>query len=139
MTEKMRKFLNKIGLIPREEIFYIGGADVLPAPLKGQEENDALAALDDIGHIARSVQMVNEGRRRYEEFFTARGLEYVPSHTNFILVNVGNGVEVFRKALARGVIMRPMAAYGLTAYIRITIGNERENTRCLEVLEAILD
>ena len=98
----------------------------------------ALAALDDTGHIARSVQMVNEGRRRYEEFFTARGLEYVPSHTNFILVNVGNGVEVFRKALARGVIMRPMAAYGLTAYIRITIGNERENTRCLEVLSQVL-
>ena len=98
----------------------------------------ALAALDDSEHIARSVEMVNSGRRQYVDFFESRGLEYVPSHTNFILVNVGNGVEVFRKALAQGVIMRPMAAYGLTEYIRITIGNEQENTRCLEVLSDIL-
>lgn len=98
----------------------------------------ALAALDDREHIARSVQMVNEGRAAYVEFFERKGLEYVPSHTNFILVNVGNGVEVFRKALAQGVIMRPMAAYGLAEYIRITIGNAEENARCIEVLDSVL-
>jgi histidinol-phosphate aminotransferase len=65
-------------------------------------------------------------------------LEYVLSHTNFILVDVGDGVDVFRKALAQGVIMRPMAAYGLKRHIRITIGNERENARCIEVLKQIL-
>ena len=98
----------------------------------------ALAALDDKVHIARSVQMVSEGRQAYVQFFEEKGLEYVPSHTNFILVNVGNGVEVFRKALAKGVIMRPMAAYGLTEYIRITIGNAQENARCIEVLRELL-
>lgn len=98
----------------------------------------ALAALDDKEHIARSVQMVSEGRQAYVQFFEEKGLEYVPSHTNFILVNVGNGVEVFRKALAKGVIMRPMAAYGLTEYIRITIGNAQENARCIEVLRELL-
>ncbi|MBO5684658.1 MAG: histidinol-phosphate transaminase [Akkermansia sp.] len=98
----------------------------------------ALAALDDKKHIARSVNMVNQGRQAYVQFFEEKGLEYVPSHTNFILVNVGNGVEVFRKALSRGVIMRPMAAYGLTEYIRITIGNAQENARCIEVLSELL-
>lgn len=98
----------------------------------------ALAALDDKEHIARSVDMVNQGRARFVRFFEQKGLEYVPSHTNFILVNVGDGVSVFRKALALGVIMRPMAAYGLSEYIRITIGNARENDRCIEVLNEIL-
>lgn len=98
----------------------------------------ALAALDDKEHIARSVQMVSKGRQAYVQFFEEKGLEYVPSHTNFILVNVGNGVEVFRKALAKGVIMRPMAAYGLSEYIRITIGNAQENARCIEVLRELL-
>lgn len=98
----------------------------------------ALAALDDKEHIARSVQMVNQGRQMFARFFEQMGVEFVPSHTNFILANVGNGVEVFRKALAQGVIMRPMAAYGLDAYIRITIGNALENTRCIEVLTNIL-
>ena len=46
MMLEMRKFLNRIGLLPMKEIFYIGGADVLPPPLKGQEETDALAALE---------------------------------------------------------------------------------------------
>lgn len=98
----------------------------------------ALAALDDREHIDRSVQMVNEGRRLFESYFEEKGLEFVPSHTNFILVNVGNGVAVFRKALEQGVIMRPMAAYGLSEYIRITIGADWENKRCLEVLNNIL-
>ena len=98
----------------------------------------ALAALDDHEHIVHSVAMVNRGRRQYEEFFESKGLEYVPSHTNFILVDVGDGVDVFRKALAKGVIMRPMAAYGLKRHIRITIGNERENARCIQVLNEIL-
>ena len=98
----------------------------------------ALAALDDKEHIARSVAMVAEGRKLYAGFFEQMGLEYVPSHTNFILVNVGNGVNVFKKALAQGVIMRPMAAYGLHEYIRITIGNAQENARCIEVLNKIL-
>ncbi len=98
----------------------------------------ALAALDDTEHIARSVDMVNKGRQQYVQFFEELGLEYVPSHTNFILVNVGDGVSVFRRALAQGVIMRPMAAYNLHEYIRITIGNPHENARCIEVLRSIL-
>ncbi len=46
MTGKIRKFLDRIGLLPTEEIYYIGGTDVLPPPLKGQEETDALTALE---------------------------------------------------------------------------------------------
>jgi RNA polymerase sporulation-specific sigma factor len=46
MMGKFREFLNRIGLLSTQEIFYIGGADVLPPPLKGQEESDALAALE---------------------------------------------------------------------------------------------
>ena len=37
--------LEKLGLIPERGVFYIGGADVLPPPLKGQAEEDALEAL----------------------------------------------------------------------------------------------
>lgn len=98
----------------------------------------ALAALDDKAHIDRAVQMVQQGRLMYEKFFDELKLEYVPSHTNFILVNVGDGIDVFRKALAEGVILRPMAAYNLPEFVRITIGNERENVRCIEVLRQIL-
>ncbi len=102
-------------------------------------QEGALAALDDREHIERSVQMVREGRRQYEEAFRAWGIEYVPSHTNFILARVGKGREVFDKALAQGVILRHMDGYGLPEHLRITIGTKAENERCLEVLGGILD
>lgn len=46
MKGKIMDFLVWIGLIPKQEIFYIGGSDILPAPLKGQEEQDALELLE---------------------------------------------------------------------------------------------
>lgn len=98
----------------------------------------ALAALDDAEHIAKSVAMVNAGKQQYYAAFRSWGIDYIPSHGNFILVRTGKGREVFDKALAKGVILRQMDGYGLPDFIRITVGTERENARCLEVLKEIL-
>ena len=46
MMEKIRRFLAQIGLLGKQGIYYIGGSDVLPAPLKGKEEQDALTLLE---------------------------------------------------------------------------------------------
>lgn len=43
---KLANFLKRIGLLPNEGIFYIGGSDILPPPLKGQQEADTLEALE---------------------------------------------------------------------------------------------
>ncbi len=45
MSEKLLAFLVKIGLIPGGELYYIGGCDVLPPPLKGVQEQTALEAM----------------------------------------------------------------------------------------------
>ena len=42
----IRELLRKLGLIRESSIFYIGGSDVLPSPLKGEEEQQALEALE---------------------------------------------------------------------------------------------
>lgn len=39
-------FLTWLGLIPGNSIYYIGGSDVLPAPLKGQDEQETLEAAE---------------------------------------------------------------------------------------------
>lgn len=98
----------------------------------------ALAALDDSEHIAKSVAMVNAGKEQYYAAFRRWGIDYIPSHGNFILVKTGKGREVFNKALSKGVILRQMDGYGLPDFIRITVGTEHENTRCLDVLKEIL-
>ena len=46
MIGKVMDLLTWIGILPERGIFYIGGSDILPAPLKGQEEQDALAELE---------------------------------------------------------------------------------------------
>ncbi len=55
MMDKLRIFLVKVGLLPREEIFYIGGCDVLPPPLKGQDEQEALERLEQGNEGAKQL------------------------------------------------------------------------------------
>lgn len=62
MMERFRKLLDWLGLLPDEEIYYIGGTDVLPPPLKGQEEQDALEALEQ-GDEAAKQRLIEHNLR----------------------------------------------------------------------------
>ena len=46
MMDRIIMMLERIGLIKPEPVYYIGGSDILPPPLKGQEELEALEALE---------------------------------------------------------------------------------------------
>ena len=98
----------------------------------------AIAALTDTEHVASTRRINLEGMAFYEAAFRARGLEFVPSHANFLLVHSGNGDRVFHDMLQQGVIVRTMTSYQLPDWIRISIGTPAQNTRCLEVLDAVL-
>lgn len=100
-------------------------------------QSATVAALDDKEHLAASVKMVNDGKKQFYAAFDSWGIPYIPSHGNFILVKTGNGREVFNACLSKGVILRHMDGYGLPEYIRITVGNQTENARCLEVLKEV--
>ena len=72
MMEKLWAFLIKIGLVHVSEIYYISGGDILPAPLKGQEEADALEALEQGSEEAKqkliehNLRLVVYIARRFE-------------------------------------------------------------------------
>ena len=72
MTKRLRAFLEKIGLITPQTVYYIGGADVLPPPLKGAEEQSALEALERGDEeakqrlIERNLRLVVFIARRFE-------------------------------------------------------------------------
>ena len=57
---------------------------------------------------------------------------------NFILVEVGNGRDVYQKLMREGIIVRPMDGYGLPGHIRITIGTKQENKKCIRAIEKVL-
>ncbi|MCP5535052.1 MAG: histidinol-phosphate transaminase [Akkermansiaceae bacterium] len=98
----------------------------------------ALAAMDDADHVANTLETNNQGLKFYEKAFTERGLEYVPSVANFILVKVGDGDALFKNMLKKGVIVRAMSGYKLPDWVRISIGTQPENERCIEVLDEAL-
>ena len=97
----------------------------------------ALAALDDADHIEKTKAVNREGLAFYEAAFKERGMRYVPSFANFILVEVGEGDRVFKDMLKQGVIVRAMSGYKLPSWVRISIGTAHENQRALEVLDAV--
>jgi histidinol-phosphate aminotransferase len=98
----------------------------------------ALAALEDAEHMRKTRENNALGLRFLSEGFARLGLEYVPSAANFILVRVGDGQSVFDQLQKRGVIVRPMGAYELPEWIRITVGTPSQNQRCLDALAQIL-
>jgi len=99
----------------------------------------AVAALADQDHIERSRALNAQELRRLERAFGSMGLSYLPSAGNFICVNVrGSGQAVFEDLLREGVIVRPVANYGLQDFLRITIGLEQENDFLLAVMGRVL-
>ena len=70
MMELVKGFLEWVGILPKQEIYYIGGSDVLPAPLKGQEEEQALQALEEGNEGA--TQLLIEHNLRLVVFISRR-------------------------------------------------------------------
>ena len=96
----------------------------------------ALAALADTSYVDESRALNRAGMKQLEEGVRALGLRFVPSHANFLLVHVGDAAKVNQRLLAQGVIVRPVANYGLPAYLRVTVGLPAENRRFLDALAA---
>lgn len=99
----------------------------------------AVAALGDGTFLQRTRQVVLKGKYYLYQHLREMGIQYVPSVTNFILIDVGRDcMDVFLKMLKQGVIVRDMQQYGLKNFIRVTIGTRAENARFIEALKRVL-
>jgi histidinol-phosphate aminotransferase len=94
----------------------------------------AAAALDDAEFVRRGFELNLSGMRRMTQGLTQLGLSYIPSFGNFVSFRTKDAQGVFQRLLERGVIVRPVASYGMPDYLRVTIGLESENERFLEAL-----
>ncbi|MFH0342804.1 MAG: aminotransferase class I/II-fold pyridoxal phosphate-dependent enzyme, partial [Chromatiales bacterium] len=100
----------------------------------------AEAALADEEHVAASVAVNTAGLARLTRACEALGLGYIPSAANFLCIELGpRARDLYEALLRRGVIVRPIANYGLPNHLRITIGTERENTRFIDALKTVLN
>lgn len=98
----------------------------------------AEAALDDDAHLQGSLERNAGQRRMLADALRQRGWFVHPSQTNFLLVEFGAHTPSIEAALlVQGVVVRPMAGYGLAECLRITVGDVDENLRLLAALDAI--
>lgn len=99
----------------------------------------ARAALTDTAFLARTRELVHNGRDLICRELARLGLRFVPTQANFILIRMPRkGREVYQDMLRRGVIIRAMDAYGFPDYIRVNVGLPEENRRFLETLREVL-
>jgi len=99
----------------------------------------ARAALADIEHVERSVNINRRGMQQLVAACGELGLEYIPSVGNFLSIDMAcPGAEAYRALLHEGVIVRPLANYEMPQHLRVTIGLEAENARFIAALRKVL-
>lgn len=95
----------------------------------------ALAAMDDDDHVRRTFALNAAGIDYLETELDKLGIQTWPTDTNFLLAETG--ADVFDPLLQKGVIVRPMAGFGLTKHVRISIGTPEENERFIKALTEV--
>ncbi|EXI65093.1 MAG: Histidinol-phosphate aminotransferase 2 [Candidatus Accumulibacter adjunctus] len=98
----------------------------------------ARAALDDHRFVADSYALNRAGMEQIVAGLKRLGLTHIPSHGNFVSFRLADAARTNEKLLRQGVIVRPIAGYGLPDWLRVTIGSEGENARFLAALEGAL-
>jgi len=98
----------------------------------------ATAALDDTGFVRKSFELNRSGMRQLTDGFKRLAIEYIPSFGNFVSFRAKDAAGVYQKLLRAGVIVRPIASYGMPQHLRVTVGLESENARFLAALEQAL-
>ncbi|SDC53086.1 histidinol-phosphate aminotransferase [Cupriavidus sp. YR651] len=102
----------------------------------------AVAALGDTDFLRQSAELNRTGKAQLVDAFDRLKLEYVKSSGNFVMVRVGDddgaGARVNLALLQQGVIVRPVANYGLPQWLRVTIGLPEENAAFIAALEQAL-
>jgi histidinol-phosphate aminotransferase len=94
----------------------------------------AAAALGDEAFIAQSRAVNAAGLAQLARGFEQLGLRYIPSSGNFVAVRVGDAARIYASLLRQGVIVRPIANYGMPDFLRVTVGKPDQNERFLAAL-----
>ncbi len=99
----------------------------------------AAAAITDDEFVAKTRALNQAGMQQWLDGLAALGLSAMPSRGNFLCVDMQQeAAPLFQALLREGVIVRPVANYGLPRHLRISIGLAEENTFSLNALQRVL-
>lgn len=99
----------------------------------------AEVVLDDQAYLDESIRVNQEGMKQLVAFCEQNGLNYIPSHGNFLTIEVGDAAaDIYQKLLHAGVIVRPVAGYQLPRHLRVSIGLPAENQAFIDAMTTLL-
>lgn len=141
-----RTFSKAYGLAGLRVGYGLGSAEVIdllnrvrqPFNVNSLAQAAATAALGDHAFLERSASLNHCGMAQLTTAFAALGLTWIPSRGNFVTVNVGDAAAINQRLLEQGVIVRPIAGYGMPEWLRVSVGLPEENTRLIEALTSAL-
>lgn len=139
----VRTFSKLYGLAGLRVGYAVGSADTLTELRKAQApltvnrvaQAAALASLGQPDEVERR-RTENAARRHHVAGALAeRGITITESHTNFVYFELGEAAnDAAKRMTSHGVLIRPMGG----GWVRATIGDDDENRRFLEALDAVL-
>lgn len=101
-------------------------------------QSAALAALQDESHVQKSRRLNAAGLARLQDGLRQYGYRWLPSWGNFLTFSPVGGAKtaatVYEFLLNTGVIVRPLGSYGLSEWMRVSVGTKAENSRFLTAL-----
>lgn len=95
-------------------------------------------ALADQEFVKQAIKVNHEGMRQIISVLEALSIQYIPSIGNFVCINLGPEALYYnQKLLKEGVIVRPVANYGMPEYLRVSIGTQVENQYFIDALKKV--
>jgi histidinol-phosphate aminotransferase len=117
----------------------------LPWNVSGITVAAAIAVLDDQEEFESRMARLRQGRAYLSrELARIAGLEVVPSEGNFVLVDTSaTGVRadaMVAAMLSEGVLIRSLAVHHASrSFVRVTVGDESQNTRCVDAMRRVIN
>lgn len=114
----------------------------LPFSVNILAEEAGLAALEDEAFRKATLETVSQGRNFLASGLAGLGCTVWPSAANFLLFKLPPGSlaagQCHEALLKEGIIIRPLGSYGMDDYLRVSVGNPRENGIFLNALAKII-
>ena len=104
-------------------------------------EAAGLGALEDREFLTKTLEVNRRGKEFLADALSDLGLSVIPTDANFFLVPLASeadAMQLYTDLLRRGVIIRPLKAFGIPHGLRITIGTQDQNNVLISALKAVL-
>jgi histidinol-phosphate aminotransferase len=103
-------------------------------------EAAGIGVLADHVFLAETLRTVLEGREYLRGALAGLGCELLDSQANFLMFKPSeNASLVYESLLRKGIIVRPLASFGLPEWIRVNVGTAAENKDFVQALQEVME